>query len=300
MWAFPCPDVGLSVHLSGNMSQNKTDRAPAGRDDVFFVGDVARYDPAARPGSVLHVLCTAGSMSFTFLDVRYEVRAADYVILPNVLFASAFAVGEGFRGLVMDLSTSFVNALNLGGNYGVTGQLSLLRNPVMHLAPADFARCLDGLERIRLRLGETAHSFRSEAVAHLLMAHILDLYDVHLRTHAPMRLSGHTALLLHRFITLLYAGAYRRHRDPAYYAARLCVTPHYLSEVCRKVGGRPASYWIDLFTTQEACRRLAQRGRTIASIAADLHFSSPAHFSAYVTKHLGLSPARYRAGLTRR
>lgn len=272
----------------------------SGRDDVFFVGDVARYDPAARPGSVLHVLCTAGSMSFTFLDVRYEVRAADYVILPNVLFASAFAVGEGFRGLVMDLSTSFVNALNLGGNYGVTGQLSLLRNPVMHLGPADFARCLDGMQRIRTRLDETHHGFRSEAVGHLLMAHILDLYDVHMRTHAAMRLSGRTALLLNRFVALLYEGAWRRHRDVAHYASLLCVTPHYLSELCRKVSGRPATYWIDLFTMQEVCRLLSQRGRTVAGIAADLHFSSPAHFSAYVAKRLGLSPARYRAGLARR
>lgn len=282
------------------MTQNETDRASACADGVFFVDDVARYDPAARPGSVLHVLCTAGSMSFSFFGARYEVRAADYVILPNVLFASVFSVADGFRGLVMDLSTAYVNTLNLGDNYGVVGQLSLMCNPVMHLAPADFARCLDGLERIRTRLDETGHCFRSEAVAHLLMAHILDLYDVHMRTHAAMRLSGRTALLLNRFVALLYDGHWKRHRDVAHYASLLCVTPHYLSELCRKVSGRPATYWIDLFTMQEVCRRLSQRGRTIAAIAADLHFSSPAHFSAYVTKHLGLSPARYRAGLTRR
>lgn len=269
------------------------------REDVFFADTVTGYDPSSRPGSVRHVLCTAGGMSFEFLDVRYNVQAGDYVILPNVLFASGFTVSDAFRGLVMDLSTSFVNALNLGGNYGVVGHLSLLGNPVMHLAPADFARCLDGLERIRLGLGDMSHHFRSEMVAHLLMAHILDLYDIHMRTHAALRLSGHTALLLHRFIALLYAGAYKLHRTPAYYASQLCITPHYLSEVCRKVSGRPATYWIDLFTMQEVCRRLSQRGQTLAAIAADLHFSSPAHFSAYVTKRLGLSPARWRAGLSR-
>ena len=214
--------------------------------------------------------------------------------------AAAVGPGDGFRGLVMDLATAFVSTLNLGANYGVVGQLSLMCNPVMHLGPADFARCLDGMQRIRTRLDETHHGFRSEAVGHLLMAHILDLYDVHMRTHAAMRLSGRTALLLNRFVALLYEGAWRRHRDVAHYASLLCVTPHYLSELCRKVSGRPATYWIDLFTMQEVCRLLSQRGRTVAGIAADLHFSSPAHFSAYVAKRLGLSPARYRAGLARR
>ena len=283
-----------------NMPQNATDRAAARRDALVSLDDVPPYAPAARPGSVLHVLCTAGSMRFSFFGARYEARAADYVILPNVLFASAFSVADGFRGLVMDLATAFVSTLNLGANYGVVGQLSLMCNPVMHLGPADFARCLDGMQRIRTRLDETHHGFRSEAVGHLLMAHILDLYDVHMRTHAAMRLSGRTALLLNRFVALLYEGAWRRHRDVAHYASLLCVTPHYLSELCRKVSGRPATYWIDLFTMQEVCRLLSQRGRTVAGIAADLHFSSPAHFSAYVAKRLGLSPARYRAGLARR
>ena len=60
---------------------------------------------------------------------------------------------------------------------------------------------------------------------------------------------------------------YREHRDLAYYASRLCITPHYLSEVCRYTCGRPATYWIDRFTMQEITRLLACKELPLARIA---------------------------------
>ena len=74
-------------------------------------------------------------------------------------------------------------------------------------------------------------------------------------------------VLLRNFIELLYNGEYIRNRDLDFYASRLCITPHYLSEICKKVSGKPATYWIDRFTLQEITRLLRQKELYLTTIA---------------------------------
>ena len=85
-----------------------------------------------------------------------------------------------------------------------------------------------------------------------------------------------------------------RNRDLDFYASRLCITPHYLSEICRKVSGRPATYWIDRFTIQEITRLLRQRELPLTTIAERMNFSSVSYFSRYVQKRIGVPPSEYR------
>lgn len=82
----------------------------------------------------------------------------------------------------------------------------------------------------------------------------------------------------------------------AAYASRLCVTPHYLTEVCRSVSGRPASYWIERFAMREVVMLLARRDLTLTSIAERQGFSSLSYFSRYVRSRLGITPSEYRSG----
>ena len=107
-------------------------------------------------------------------------------------------------------------------------------------------------------------------------------------------MSERISSLLRKFIELLYNGAYIRNRDLEYYASRLCVTPHYLSELCKKVSGEPASYWIDRFTMQEITRLLRQKELPLTEIAERMNFSSVSYFSRYVQKRLSLPPSEYR------
>ena len=195
----------------------------------------------------------------------------------------------------MGLPEPFVLSMAIRNNYGIIGHLSLLQNPVMRLSPHDFRKCVSDMERLRERLTDSEpHLFRKEMLGYLLMAHILDLYDIHARGQASRQVSEHTARLLQQFIGLLYDGEYIRHRDVPYYASRLCVTPHYLSEICKKACGKPATYWIDRFTLHEIANLLCQKKLPLSEIAARMNFSSASYFSRYVQEHTGLYPPQYR------
>ncbi len=294
------PKTGRNFHFSeiiinfAAIAPNEMDTTDRSTDGLRFIDTLNDGDALRRPGHVLHVLCTAGSMSFTFQDVKYNVVPHDYVILPNPMLLGGLVAADGFRALAMSLDEAYVATLALRSNYGVIGHLSLLQNPVIRLSDSDFHRCSEDLLRLKERLADTHHLFREEVASHLLTAHILDLYDIHARGRSVAHVAERARQLLGRFVGLLYDGAYVSHRDLAYYASRLCITPDHLSYVCRKVSGKPASYWIDRFTLHAIVGELYQKDASLADIAERFHFSSLSYFSRYVQRHLGQSPSAWR------
>ena len=266
---------------------------------IVFVDALKEFDVTVIPDCVMHILCTEGGMHFDFQGTHYDVEAGDYVILPNLLFLSGLTQSEDFRAQIMLLSSTFVNTLGVRSNYGIIGQLLLMQNPVMRLSQHDFMICLEDLIRIRARMTETEHLFREEMIGHLLLAHVLNLYDIHARGKTFTQLSERLSEQLRRFIELLYKGEYKKSRSLQHYASQLCITPHYLSEICRKASGQAAMYWIDRFTLQEICRLLCRNELTLTDIADSLNFSSVSYLSRYVRKQLGMYPSEYRNKLLR-
>lgn len=263
-------------------------------DGIIFTDTLQEFNALRYTGRVIHILCSGGNMGFTFQDTRYNIKDGDYVILPNTTFLSEFSESNDFQGILMSLSDVFVTSIAIRSNYGIIGHLSLLQNPVMKLSSPDFLICKEAMQYIRKRMEDEEHLFREELLGSLLTAHILDLYDIHARGRKTSQLSEHTASLLRKFIELLYNGEYLRNRDLDFYASQLCITPHYLSEICKKVSGSPASYWIDRFTLQEITRLLRQKELSLTEITERLNFSSVSYFSRYVQKRIKMTPSEYR------
>ncbi len=262
--------------------------------NISFYDNLDDYMARKPVACILHILCTRGNMSLVFRDIRYNIAPRDYVILPNSSLATCFTASADFAAVIMSLSERFVSLMAIRSNYGIIGHLSLLQNPVMRLSEHDYDTCLGDMTRLRERLADETHLFREELIGNLLTAHIFDLYNIHARERSAELVSERTATLLRRFIEMLYGGDYVAHRDLDYYASRLCVTPHYLSEVCRKVCGRPATYWIDRFTASGIARMLARKDVSLTDVAEHFNFSSLSYFSRYVQRHLGVSPSTFR------
>ncbi len=263
---------------------------------IEFVDIAGGYDPRQGQGRVLHMLCLGGGMSFSFGGVAYNVGAGDYVIMPDTSFASPISASADCNCMAMSLSEAFVASMALRSNYGVVGHLSLLQNPVMRLTEAQCRTCCEVMGLLADRVGRPGHLFRKEMMGHLLMVHILDLYDIHARSNSLQQPMERAALIVRDFISMLYDGGPTARNGVAAYASRLCVTPHYLTEVCRSVSGRPASYWIERFAMREVVMLLARRDLTLTSIAERLGFSSLSYFSRYVRSRLGITPSEYRSG----
>lgn len=264
---------------------------------LFFTNTLVGYDFVRHAGHVVHILCIKGSISFMLHHTHYNISSGDYVILTNGVFVSSVSQSEDCQAIIMSFPESFIVTNAIRSNYGIIGHLSLLQNPVMKLAPEDFEKCREDMMRLRKRSGDQQHLFREEMTGALLKAHVLDLYDIHARANEQVAVSSRPATLMRDFIGLLLDGDYISDRSLQYYAGRLCITPHYLSEVSKNISGQPATYWIDRFVSGELSRLLLQPGLSLEAIADRMSFSSVSYLSRYVKSKLGVTPSEYRSNL---
>ena len=174
------------------------------------------------------------------------------------------------------------------------GQLALFLNPVMRLTPEQQEVCRSDFRMVEQRLADTGHHFRRDILIAAVQMLILDFFDFHSHLYSETGVSTQSAAIMNRFLSMLEDGTYRQHREVSYYADRLCVTSKYLSEVSKKVSGYAANYWINRYTALDIARLLRDKSLTFVRISDIFGFSSPAYFSRYVQRNLGVNPTEYR------
>ena len=106
--------------------------------------------------------------------------------------------------------------------------------------------------------------------------------------------SGKSSIRIFKEFIKLATTEFRKHRDVAYYANKLCVTPKYLSTIVKDISKNKASRWIEILVVSEAKNLLHYSDMTIQEIAYNLNFPNPSFFGAYFKKYTGMTPGEYR------
>ena len=90
---------------------------------------------------------------------------------------------------------------------------------------------------------------------------------------------------------------YPKDRSVSTYAERLCITPKYLSAVCKEFTGKPASDLIDKYVIKDILYLLKKTNKSIKEICNELEFPNISFFGKYVKRTIGMSPKLYREKL---
>ena len=107
-----------------------------------------------------------------------------------------------------------------------------------------------------------------------------------LQRHGRSPLTGQFLALLARF--------HSEHRDLEFYAARLGLTPKYLSAAVKADSGRTAPEWIVEYVLMEARYYLKHTSLPVKEIAWQLHFANQMDFYRYFQRHCRMTPSEYR------
>lgn len=268
--------------------------SPSHNNDIVFVEQISLLDWSRYINYCIHILCNEGSGSVRLGTKWHTFKSHDVIIITSSVLVTDFNVSENFKGETVCITESCLRKFSPENNYGIIGNFALVQNPVIPLDKKEWELCRKDYDDLRYRVLSANHSFYEEVTGCYVRALVLDFFDFHKKSTHEYTATGNTYTLLHRFLELLQGGAYKKHRDIEYYANELCVTSKYLSEVCRKTSGLPASYWIERFTISEIAMRLRRKNQTLSSIAYDLNFSSISYFSRFVQRLLGVSPSQYR------
>ncbi len=241
-----------------------------------------------------HAICLAGDCSFTFNGNHFELKEGDLMIVRKGKLVEKISTSADFEVKVLYVTSSFIELCTPQTNYGMKGQLSLFLNPVMNLDSSQRFVCERDFRWIEYRLSQTNHAFYRELLINAVQSAILDFFDFHSVINKESSVSTQNASLMSRFLNMLENGDFRTNREVTYYADALCVTSKYLSEISKKVSGYPANYWINRYTSLDIARLLRDKTLTFVQISDMFNFSSPAYFSRYVQRTLGLNPSQYR------
>lgn len=241
-----------------------------------------------------HALCTGGHCKFLFNGKEFELQKGDIMIVRKGKLMEKVRPSIDFQVTNIMIASEFISASSPQSNYGVKGQLALFLNPVMHLTEEQYSTCQKDFDNIAFRLSQTSHHFYDELLMNAVQTMILDFFDFHSHLYKDPDVSVQYASIMNRFLSMLENGEYRKNREVAWYADKLCITPKYLSQVTKEVSGYSANFWINRYTILDISRLLRDKSITFVRISDMFGFSSPAYFCRYVQRYLGSNPTEYR------
>lgn len=268
----------------------------------YYDGDIAIIDNISNLTSVAPfyskmnflVLCTKGRIQFNINDKPLMIKeqqvllSAPYVILDNYLFS------PDFECKIVCLSDDIVHAM-LGEqvndwNISVHDE----RTHVIQLPEEDQEQLIYYYELLKFKM---AHQERRnstivmQAIIQAMLFDVLSLIDDQRpsKEDAP----SHGKTLFNDFLRLVAAKEVK-HQPVDNYAAELNITPKYLTMLCTKYSGRPASDWIAQYTKEDIRYNLLHTDLSVKEIAAKLGFPNISFFGSYVRRHFGVSPTQLR------
>lgn len=268
--------------------------------DVFLFNTVAdKCMPSDFIGKYhIHILCNAGNAQFNFGEKIFHIAKDNLVIWQMSSDICDVLYSTDFDADFLLVSKDFLGRFNPEMIWAIKGFVFIKLNPVFQLTLKERELCDMDFKQIRMRL-QSNHIFRTELIGRLLQIFLFDMWDIYSREIENVKASSITARTFLRFQELVCRHC-KQEREVAFYSDKLCITPKYLSEVCRKVSNISASEWISYYMRYELVKMLDDTSMTLVEISDNLAFINPSHFSRYVKRLLGVSPSEYRQGVEKK
>lgn len=152
------------------------------------------------------------------------------------------------------------------------------------------------LELLRNISDDHTDSSRLNILSSLLRAFTLDYYEKWKRHYDSLPLKDDKSpadFICMKFYNLIFDN-FREHRNTAYYADKLCITPNYLAMIVRKICDETPKQAIDRYVTLEMKYLLRNTTLTAEQIALQLHFPDTSYMCRFFRKQTGISMSEYR------
>ncbi len=247
-----------------------------------------------RVDALLMILCTEGH-GRVGIDLReYDLRPNTVVIIQPQNYVHYFSSSSGLKGNILACSRQVVE--NVIPRY--TELLPLLlhhrTDPVTYLSEKDAAGLQGFLTFLRAKINGPQTQFKQRKVICMLQAVLFEMLDVHYsKADDSMLHRSRKEEIMARFI-LAVSENFRQHREVAWYAEQLCITPKHLSNISKETSGRTAGDWIESYITLEAKVLLKTTDLSVQEIAMQMGFSNQSYFGKYFRRQTGITPSAFR------
>lgn len=278
-----------------------------GNNDVDYMDDGIAFHTDIRElpienGSmqvnmITIVACTSGKLQVELNAIAYTIHQNEILVcLPNSIIDNCM-LSPDFDGAVLCLSQRGILE-QISENEIWDKAFHFAKSPIVQVSEESLNMFrLYGsmlIEKIRMKQSP----FYKEIIVSIVKASLYELL-ANVKKESVSYANGLTQqreVLFKRFIELLSTTRIKP-RNVSWYAEQLCVTPKYLSTVCKQVSGKTAFYWINEYVLVDIRYWLKNTNKAVKEIADILEFPNISFFGKYCRAHFGMSPKDFRKQL---
>ena len=264
--------------------------------EIFFADNITSIPGLMKQFQVnfiVYVMVLEGHLTLDLNSVNYRLRRNCSLLIERKMVIDNVKTSENFRCRICAISTdvgfSFINK-NL-----MQSVMHLLANPVIEMEKDDIELMVKYYDLLVFKMDHPEMNFGRETMRDIIRCFAYDLLsniNKHLKPEDDD--SPHQGDRIFRQFMLLLADNTNINRSVKSYADELCVSPKYLTSVCRKHSDYTASELIAASVMSRIKQLLLYSDLSIKEIAGEMGFQNLSFFGKYVRKHLGLSPNHYR------
>lgn len=242
--------------------------------------------------AVALTICFEGDSDILIGTKPYHIEKGDIcIVLPNTILR-AINQSDDFKSYIFGFSTEYLFSVNIASATPL--YLYIKDNPCISITESEqnsLIRICDFLKDYDRR--ESCHH-KKEITKHLLSVLIYEVMGIYKRGN-PLQQEFFSQKQIHYFKFLeLLAQNLGKHKAVDFYADALCITPRYLSAICKEMTGHTATESINKHILMNARLLLVSTNMTVAEVSDELYFCNPSFFTQFFRKHEGVSPKTYR------
>lgn len=245
--------------------------------------------------------CQAGSLKANINGRIIEVQKNDIFVCPPNTTLNVLESSEDFRCTAMCVTNRGIQNI-LHSHIGEWNRAMYVNKvSVIKMNANDMLFYEKFTDLIRLCLTLPTQTevsswspFRREIVETLLKSGLLAVCNAFTANNPQQdKENSSTTEIFDRFLDLLQKSEVK-HLPVEHFAKQLCITPKYLTIVCKRHTGKTAIEWITEYTLNDISYYLRSSSLSIKEVALHLGFSNTSFFGKYVREHLKMSPLKYR------
>ena len=265
--------------------------------EIYFADNITSIPGLMKQFKVnfiAYVIVTEGRLSLDLNGANYHLERNCSLFVDRKMVIDNVKHTENFSCVICAMSTDI--GFGFFNKSLLQSIMHIWTNPVIKMEQNEVDLMMRYYELLVFKMEHQEMNFGRETVRDIIRCFAYDLLsniNKHLDNDGEGDILRQGARIYRKFMLLLAENS-NVNRSVKSYADELCVSPKYLTSVCRRHGNYTASELIAASIISRIKQLLLYSDLSIKEVAAEMGFDNLSFFGKYVKKHLGLSPNNYR------
>lgn len=267
-------------------------------EDIELLTDMRNiaYIGKNNPDAYLLMSCTQGNMQFYFNGKLIQLgNRVNFVCPPNSHITNIM-LSPDINLTVLRISTRMVHGL-INSEIEQWNKFFYINDYNLTLVTDEHQRQMKyyiDLIESKKNAGSTPYNKEiMRSIIRAILFEILSLNEQNSQVKSDNFVTNRTKYHFTKFLELLSSTSIK-HRMVEYYAEQLCISPKYLTVVCRKCSNKSALQLINDMKDEDIRHHLISTDLSIKEIATKVGFDDFSFFCKYVRRRFGCSPTEFR------